>query len=110
MYPRIHARSHPDKPAVIMETGEAITYLELEQRSNALARLLRARGLRPGDQVSIWAENHPRYYEVYWAAIRSGLYITGINRHATTEEAAHILNDSCTKALITSPALAERAV
>ncbi|NPC97334.1 acyl-CoA synthetase [Nocardioides sp. zg-DK7169] len=109
MYPRTHALAHPDKPAVVMETGEVVTYAELEQRSNQLARLLRARGLRPGDQVSIWTENHPRYYEVYWAAIRSGLYVTGVNRHATAEEAAYILEDSGTRALITSAAMAERA-
>lgn len=109
MYPRIHAQSHPEKPAVIMESGATVTYAELERRSNQLAHLLRARGLRPGDQVSIWAENHPRYYEVYWAAIRSGLYVTGINRHATADEAAYILDDSDTRALITSAAMAERA-
>ncbi|MQW76194.1 AMP-binding protein [Nocardioides sp. dk4132] len=109
MYPRTHALAHPDKPAVVMETGESVSYCELEERSNRLARLLRARGLRPGDQVSIWAENHPRYYEVYWAAMRSGLYVTGINRHATPEEAAYILTDSDTRALITSAAMAERA-
>ncbi|WP_166391066.1 acyl-CoA synthetase [Nocardioides ochotonae] len=110
MYPRTHALAHPDKPAVVMETGEVVSYAELEDRSTRLARLLRARGLRPGDQVSIWAENHPRYYEVYWAAMRSGLYVTGINRHATPEEAAYILTDSDTRALITSAAMAERAV
>ncbi len=109
MYPRTHALAHPDKPAVVMETGEVVSYAELEDRSTRLARLLRARGLRPGDQVSIWAENHPRYYEVYWAAMRSGLYVTGINRHATPGEAAYILTDSDTRALITSAAMAERA-
>ena len=109
MYPRTHALAHPDKPAVIMETGARVTYAELEERSTRLARLLRERGLRPGDQVSIWAENHPRYYEVYWAAMRSGLYVTGVNRHATAEEAAYILTDSGTRALITSAAMGERA-
>ncbi|MFS3130778.1 acyl-CoA synthetase [Nocardioides sp. Bht2] len=109
MYPLTYAATHPEKPAVVMEDGEVITYAELEDRSNRLARLLHERGLRPGDQVSIWTENHPRYYEIYWAAMRSGLYITGINRHATVEEAAYILTDSRTRALITSTAMAERA-
>ena len=31
---------------------------------------------RPGDHVAIFAENHPRYFEVVWAALRSGLYLT----------------------------------
>ncbi|CAM3225955.1 acyl-CoA synthetase [Nocardioides dubius] len=109
MFPQTYAATHPEKPAVVMEDGETISYAELEDRSNRLARLLHERGLRPGDQVSIWTENHPRYYEVYWAAMRSGLYITGINRYATVEEAAYILSDSQTRALITSAAMAERA-
>jgi long-chain acyl-CoA synthetase len=69
MYPGLHAANQPDKPAVIMgRTGETITYRELDERSARLARLLYASGPRPGDKVAILAENHPRYYEVYWAS------------------------------------------
>jgi hypothetical protein len=46
MYPGRGAAKCPDKPAFIMaETGEAVSYAELEARSNRLAHLLRARGL-----------------------------------------------------------------
>lgn len=70
MYPGFHAATQPDKPAVVMgRSGETITYRELDERSARLARLLYASGLRPGDKVAILAENHPRYYEVYWAAV-----------------------------------------
>mgnify|MGYP003337141628 CR=1 FL=1 len=64
MYPGKTARSHPDRAAVIMAgTGETISYGELEARSNRLAHLLRARGLRRLDHYSIYMENHPRYVE-----------------------------------------------
>jgi hypothetical protein len=47
MYPGEHARLRPDQPAVIMAgSGETLTYGELERRSNRLAHLLRANGLR----------------------------------------------------------------
>ena len=80
MYPGFHAVTQPDKPAVVMgRTGEVVTYRELDERSARLARLLHASGLRPGDKIAILAENHPRYYEVYWAAVRSGLYLAAVN-------------------------------
>ena len=71
MYPGKTARSHPDRAAVIMAgTGETISYGELEARSNRLAHLLRARGLRRLDHYSIYMENHPRYVEACAAGDR----------------------------------------
>jgi len=58
--------------------------------SNRLAQLLHARGLRRGDHIAIFMENNPRYFDAVWAALRSGLYITPINRYLTGEEAAYI--------------------
>jgi long-chain acyl-CoA synthetase len=103
VYPGRHLATQPDKPAIIMGgTGEQITYRELEDRSNQLARLLYSRGLRPGDTLALLAENHPRYFEIYWAALRSGLYLTAINRHLSPAEASYLVNDSGATAFITS--------
>jgi acyl-CoA synthetase (AMP-forming)/AMP-acid ligase II len=105
-----HARSHPDKPATVMtRSGAVVTYAELEERSVRLARLLRSAGLRPGDVVALFMENNPRYHEVYWAAVRSGMYLCAINKYLTADEAAFIVNDSSAKALVTSAALAPAA-
>ena len=47
------AREHGDKPAVIMGgTGATMSYAELERRSNQVAHLFRARGLRAGMSAS----------------------------------------------------------
>ena len=47
MYPGKYAQQHPDRPAFIMaNTGEAVSYREFEARSNRLAHLLRAQGLK----------------------------------------------------------------
>ncbi len=110
MYPGHHATTTPDKPAVVMaSTGAVTTYRELDESSNRLAHWLHSQGLRAGDHVAILAENHPRYYEVYWAALRSGLYLTAINRYLSPEEAAHIVNDSGSRVLITTMAMADTA-
>ncbi|HEX2850628.1 MAG TPA: AMP-binding protein [Acidimicrobiales bacterium] len=110
MYPGTHARTTPDKAAVVMATGgETVTYRELDERSTRLARLWRDAGLRRGDHVALLSENHPRYFEVYWAAVRSGLYITAVNRYLSPDEAAYIVDDSGARSLIASAGVGELA-
>jgi fatty-acyl-CoA synthase len=110
MHPGQHAQKFPDKPAHVMAfTGEVVTYGELDARSNRLAQLLWDAGLRRGDHVALFMENHPRYFEVYWAAIRSGLYLTTVNRYLSAEEAAYIVDDCGAKVLVASAALGQVA-
>ena len=110
MYPGVHAAITPDKPATIMAgSGEMVTYRQLEERSIQLARAWRRAGLRPGDHVALLSENHPRFHEVYWAAARSGLYLTPISRHLSAAEAAYIVNDCGAEALVVSFAMREVA-
>jgi long-chain acyl-CoA synthetase len=109
MYPGTFAASTPDKDAIVMGSGQRVSYRELDERSMRLAQLLHSRGLRAGDHIAIFAENHPRYYEVYWAALRSGLYLTAVNRHLKADEAAYLVNDSGSTVVITTAALAEVA-
>ncbi len=97
----------PDKPALIMGgTGSVVTHGELESRSRRLAQLLHARGLRPGDHLAVLLENEPTYYEVFWAAQRSGLHLTPINWHLRADEAGYIVEDCGASALVTSVSLA----
>jgi fatty-acyl-CoA synthase len=53
-------------------------------------------------------ENRPEYFEVVWAGLRSGLYVTTINRHLTGEEAGYILDDCEARALVISSALGSK--
>ncbi|MCU1397989.1 MAG: putative acyl-CoA synthetase, long-chain fatty acid:CoA ligase [Acidimicrobiales bacterium] len=101
---------HPGgKAAVVMASdGEIITYRDLETRSRRLAALLHDRGLRAGDRVAVLLDNHPRMFEVFWAAQRIGLYTVPINWHLQVQETAYIINDSGAKALIATTRLLER--
>ncbi|UOT04514.1 acyl-CoA synthetase [Rhodococcus opacus] len=106
MYPGAHAATTPDKPAVIMAgTGQTVTFAELEFRSIRIARHLHARGLRRGDHVAVLATNTPAIFDIYWAAMRSGLYLTMANWHLTPPEIAYIVEDCGAKALIVDAAL-----
>ncbi len=103
MYSGSHAASLADRPAFIMaSTGEAVTYAELEARSNRLAHLLRAEGLERGDHYAVFMENNARFIECCGAGVRSGLYYTCINSFLTPDEVAYIINNSQSKILITS--------
>ncbi|MER6938501.1 acyl-CoA synthetase [Nocardioides sp. NPDC127514] len=103
MFPGIWAARTPDKPAIVMAgSGRTLTYQELEERSLRVARHLRACGLRRGDVVALLTDNRPEAYEVYWAALRSGLYITAVNSHLSADEAAYIVTDCGAKALVVS--------
>lgn len=109
-HPGVHAASNPDHPAVVMAgSGETISYRELDERSNQLAHLLRAGGLRPGDHLALFMENQVRFMEVVWAALRSGLYLTAINSFLTADEVAYIIDDCDARFVISSRAKADVA-
>jgi long-chain acyl-CoA synthetase len=84
------------------ETGETVTYGEFDERTNRLAQLLRAQGLKRLDHFSIFMENNSRYLECSGAGERSGLYFTCINSHLTPAELAYIIDNSESQVLITS--------
>lgn len=110
MYLADHARLTPDKPAVIMaESGAAMTYAQLNDRSNQFAQYLHAQGLRRGGHIAILMENNIRFMEVCWAALRSGLYFTTINRYLPADEAAYIVQDCGAEVLVSSMAKADVA-
>jgi long-chain acyl-CoA synthetase len=111
MYPGLHARNNPDKPAVILaESGDVVTYQQLDRNSAALATVLHDVGLQPGDVVAVLSDNAAPVFDVYWAAHRSGLYVTAINHHLTPAEAAYIVENSGARALIVSAALRDLAI
>lgn len=106
MYPGIHAKSNPDKPAVILAgSGETVTYGELDRRSTVLASAMHRLGLRKGDGIAILADNAAEVFEIYWAGMQSGFYITPVNKNLAADEVAYIVTDCDAKVLFVSGAL-----
>src|SRR5438045_9514632 len=105
MYTGKHVHLRPLQPAfIVAPTGEAVTYRELEARSNRLAHLFRQRGLKRLDHYSIFMENNSRYVEACGAGERAGLYFTCVNSYLTPAELAYIVTNSESRILITSKA------
>ncbi|MBV8262911.1 MAG: acyl-CoA synthetase [Candidatus Eremiobacteraeota bacterium] len=108
-HPSVHALTQPDKVAYQMAaTSEAITYRELDERSNQGAHLFRELGLKAGDHIALLMENRLAFMEICWAAQRSGLYYTPISRYLTQGEIEYIVSDCGAKLVITSPKCAEQ--
>ena len=103
MSPAEIAAETPQKIAYIMaETGETVTYLELEAAANQGAQLLRSLGLQRGDHIAILLENHPRFFQICWAAQRSGIYYTAISWRLQQQEVEYIVNNCEARVFITS--------
>ena len=110
MHPYIHAQIAPNKPAYVMtDTGETLTYRQLDERSNQFAHLLRARGVQSGDHISLMLENRLDFFVVTWGAQRAGIIFTAMSTRLKTEEIVYILENSRAKLFLTSSALADEA-
>jgi long-chain acyl-CoA synthetase len=109
-HPYIHAASHPDKPAVIVaETGQVVTFAEMEAASNRVAQLIRARGLGPGDVVAFMVTNEAEYYALIWGAHRTGVHFVCMSTRLTADESNYILENSGAKLFVLSEKLAGQA-
>ena len=108
------AQTAPDKPAIIMgNSGEVITYRELDECSNRVAQLLRSHGLQRGDHIGMMIENDRQFLEIVHGALRSGIVFTPISTHLREEEALYILENCKAKLFIGSKklsAVAEKLV
>ena len=110
MHPGIHAAEVPDKPAYIMaNSGQVVSYRELNEASNRGAQLFRSLGLGLGDNIAIFMENNAAFLQICWAAHRAGLYYTCISSYLMAEEVAYIVGNCGARVFITSEAKAEVA-
>ena len=110
MYPGHWASVQPTHAAAInARTGEIRTYAALDAASNRIANWLRDQGLETGDHVALFMENNLAFFDIAWAAFRSGLYITCINRYLTVEEVAYVVQDCGARAVFASHARADVA-
>jgi long-chain acyl-CoA synthetase len=110
MHPFIHAQNKPDHPAYIMAASqEVVTYKQLNDRSNQIAQLARARGLQPGDGVAIFMDNNVHFLEICWAAQRAGLYFTAVSSRLTASEVEYVVRDCGAKILFTSDYMKDEA-
>ncbi len=102
------ARKTPDKIAFKFE-GRSLSFLQLDERVNRLARALAARGVERGDRVAVLMTNRLEVVESYLAGCRLGAVVVPVNFRLAAGEIAFIVDDSGSKALLVDAGLAGMA-
>ena len=92
---------------IIADTGETLSYRELDEGSNRVAQLLRSLGLRPGDRIAVMLRNSREFPVVYWGATRCGCFVTLLSTHLKPAEASYIIGDAGAKVLFLSASIGE---
>jgi fatty-acyl-CoA synthase len=85
-------------------SGRDLTYLELDQLTNRIARLLQETGIVRGDAVAIYAANSPEYAAVFFACARIGAILVPINLMFTADDVDYVFEKTRVKALLVEPA------
>lgn len=106
---RLSAAKSPLKPAIVC--GErVVTYQSLDEQTDALARWLLGRGLKPGDRVAIHWGNSVEVVELYFACFKAGLIAVPVNNRLKAPEIAYVLGHSKARLCFSQPELAPLAV
>jgi fatty-acyl-CoA synthase len=93
------ARRDGAREALVFE-GRRWTFADLARDVDAVARGLIGLGIGPGDKVSLWMMNRPEWIHAALAVIRIGAVLVPINTRLRTDDAAYVLGQSDSTALI----------
>ncbi|MER6252770.1 amino acid adenylation domain-containing protein [Streptomyces sp. NPDC001584] len=94
------AARRPDRTAVIAASGETLTYAELDERANRVARALRAEGVGPDDRVAVIMERKPRLLVALLGILKSGGAYVPVDPGYPAERVGFLLRDSRAKVVI----------
>ncbi|MGW6414828.1 AMP-binding protein [Streptomyces sp. NPDC055055] len=93
----------PDLPAIICHDRRQITAGELRDSIHRLARELIARGIRPGQTVSLLTGNTPQALIARYAANLAGARVTPLYDGLNPDALAHLMDVADTELLLADP-------
>lgn len=93
------ARNYANEPALIDELG-TLTFKEVHERSNALARGLAKDGIKPGDNVAIMCRNHRGWVDATVACSKLGANALFLNTAFSGPQLADVAKREKPKAVI----------
>lgn len=103
------AARDPDRAAVVDEQGTGLTYAELLDRSEQLARGMRtALGVRPGDRVGVLCRNHHGLVETIVAATLLGGDAVLVNTGLSAGQLATVAQEQRLRVLAHDAEFADR--
>src|SRR5947208_7626747 len=94
-------QSHPDREALVVRHQDVrLTYAQLDEQVDRLARALIAAGLGKGDRLGIWAPNCAEWVLVQFASAKAGAILVNVNPAYRTSELEYALDQSGCRMLI----------
>jgi fatty-acyl-CoA synthase len=94
-----------DRDALVSRhQGIRLTYAELDEAVDRVARGLLAGGIEHGDRVGIWAPNCAEWVLVQYATAKVGAILVNINPAYRTHELAFVLRQAGVRLLVSAPA------
>ncbi|MGH7818061.1 MAG: AMP-binding protein [Candidatus Binatia bacterium] len=93
------AKQYGDKTSFVFHNGE-VTYNQLKQTSDLLARGFLSLGIGKGDRVAIWMAGYAEWAYVYFALARLGAIMVPVNTRYRPEEVEYVLNKSKASLLV----------
>lgn len=93
------AARYPDHEAIIFNE-QRISYGELRERVNKLAKGLLALGVQKGDKVALWLSNCPEFIYAKFAIAKIGAVMVPLNTRYKSHEIEYILGHSDSTTLI----------
>jgi fatty-acyl-CoA synthase len=94
---------HPDREALVDRAQEVrLSYRELGEQVDRLARALLAAGVEKGDRVGIWSPNTAEWVFVQFATAKVGAVLVNINPAYRTHELTYVLNQAGIRVLVTA--------
>ncbi|MCD4734599.1 MAG: AMP-binding protein, partial [Bacteroidales bacterium] len=100
--PRLNARRYPDKNALIMD-NKCMTFKQLNQGVNKLAKGLISLGVVPGDKVALLAENCIEFAVINYAVAKCGAILVPLNFRYKKNELIYGVIDSKPKIMFYGP-------
>jgi non-ribosomal peptide synthetase-like protein len=101
------ADARPEAIAIIVE-GRGITYAEVEQQANRLARYLHDRGVGRGSLVAILLSRSLDAYVAILGTLKAGAAYLPLDPEYPADRISYVLRDSHAESLLTTATLASR--
>jgi len=86
---------------------ERFSYRDMNANANRVAHGLLSLGAGPRDGVSIWTDNSPSYYDVFWASQKLGMYSVPTNTALRGNGLVHLLTNADVRFIVIHPTLIE---
>ena len=94
-----NARTVPDKEAIVYE-DQRYNWLEVDQRTNAIANELLKAGVSKGDKVAMWMFNTDNFMFAFYGIVKTGAVAVPVNFRLAPREAEWIFDNCDAVALI----------